>query len=221
MNRSELVSLTSQYLEEGYEKISRWCSLEFRQLGRHAQLEVSPVMQDAVRWLQKRPELLRFARTRNFISLRLSQFLSSDVLSVLVQTRQAAVYGAFMAALTRGGQHGLPRPIELHAHDPLRYVGDMLAWVHQAVAEEREFLDALFDVKGDNRMVGSVRHFQHNETEDWIRTSMDKAFEKLCSPLKASNFSFIFLGLIFTFRVHRRGFGRPSDLKRVASLPTK
>lgn len=25
----------------------------------------------------------------------------------------------------------MPRPIEMHAHDPRRYVGDMLAWVHQ------------------------------------------------------------------------------------------
>ena len=24
---------------------------------------------------------------------------------------------------------GKPKPIELHAHDPIRYVGDMLAWV--------------------------------------------------------------------------------------------
>jgi hypothetical protein len=34
-------------------------------------------------------------------------------------------------ALTRGGPGGLPRPIEIHAHDPRRYVADMLAWVHQ------------------------------------------------------------------------------------------
>lgn len=55
-----------------------------------------------------------------------------------------------MEALTRGGPGGTPRPIELHAHDPLRYVGDMLAWLHQAVAGEREFLEALFDYRGEN-----------------------------------------------------------------------
>ena len=49
-----------------------------------------------------------------------------------------------MDALTRGGPGGRPRPIELHAHDPLRYVGDMLAWVHQAIAAEHEFLESLF-----------------------------------------------------------------------------
>lgn len=91
-----------------------------------------------------------------------------------------------MDALTRGGPGGLPRPIEIHAHDPLRYVGDMLAWVHQTIAGEREFLEGLFGVKGDRRMVGSVRRFEESEEENWIQELMDKAFEKLRFPLKVS-----------------------------------
>ncbi|KAI8869583.1 hypothetical protein GQ42DRAFT_26961 [Ramicandelaber brevisporus] len=35
------------------------------------------------------------------------------------------------------------RPIELQAADPLRYAGDMLAWIHQAFASECELWDAL------------------------------------------------------------------------------
>ena len=65
---------------------------------------------------------------------------SSEALSNLSQTRQTTLLSNFTNALTRGGPGGLPRPIELHAHDPMRYVGDMLAWVHQAIAAEREFL---------------------------------------------------------------------------------
>lgn len=90
----------------------------------------------------------------------------------------------FMDALTRGGPGGLPRPIELHAHDPMRYVGDMLAWVHQAIAAEREFLESLFDIKGDRRMVGSVRKFSKSDEEEWMSELMDAAVGKLCSPLK-------------------------------------
>lgn len=89
-----------------------------------------------------------------------------------------------MDALTRGGPNGFPRPIEIHAHDPLRYVGDMLAWVHQSIAGEREFLESLFSVRGDDRMVGSIRRFEQSEEEEWIRELMDKAFERLKSPLK-------------------------------------
>ena len=50
----------------------------------------------------------------------------------------------FIRALTRGGPGGMPRPIEMHAHDPRRYLGDMLAWVHQSLASERELLLSLF-----------------------------------------------------------------------------
>lgn len=98
---------------------------------------------------------------------------------------------AFLAALTRGGPSGYPRPIELHAHDPLRYVGDMLAWVHQAIAAEREFLEGLFGVKSDGRMMGSVRKFHdEGEEEEWIRELMDLAVGKLCTPLKVLSYHF-------------------------------
>ena len=34
----------------------------------------------------------------------------------------------------------------MHAHEPLRYVGDMLAWTHQCIASERDFCRSLFQV---------------------------------------------------------------------------
>lgn len=33
------------------------------------------------------------------------------------------MFQRFITALTRGGPGGTPRPIEMHAHDPRRYVG--------------------------------------------------------------------------------------------------
>lgn len=67
----------------------------------------------------------------------------------------------------------------------MRYVGDMLAWVHQAIAAEREFLESLFGIKSDGRMVGSVRVFEgQSEEEDWVQELMDLAVGKLCVPLK-------------------------------------
>ena len=66
----------------------------------------------------------------------------------------------------------------------MRYVGDMLAWVHQTVAAEREFLESLFDVKSDMRMVGSVRKFGENEEEEWIQELMDATMSKVSVPLK-------------------------------------
>lgn len=89
-----------------------------------------------------------------------------------------------MDALTRGGPGGLPRPIELHAHDPLRYVGDMLAWVHQAIAAEREFLESLFGASSARRMVGAPREFAQSEEEAWMGEMMNGAVKGLCGPLR-------------------------------------
>ncbi|KAF9524462.1 oligomeric complex COG6-domain-containing protein [Crepidotus variabilis] len=162
----EIMASTASNLEQGYEKILRYCSNEFRQIGRESQIEVGLILQEAVVRLRKRPELLNEAFTS------------------LSESRQATLMSSFLAALTRGGPSGYPRPIELHAHDPMRYVGDMLAWVHQAIAAEREFLESLFGMKSDMRMVGSIRKFEKGEEEEWVRDLMDSAVGKLCVPLK-------------------------------------
>ncbi|KAI0636596.1 oligomeric complex COG6 [Trametes polyzona] len=162
----DILAATAGQLEQAYDKIFRWCCFEFRQMGRDASLDVSPTMREAVKRLRERPELLK------------------EALTYLSQTRQATLLSAFMDALTRGGPGGLPRPIELHAHDPLRYVGDMLAWVHQAIAAEREFLEGLFGVRDARRMVGAVRAFGESEEERWIAEMMDGAVRGLCGPLR-------------------------------------
>lgn len=116
--------------------------------------------------------------------------VTSVALTDLALIRQATLLNQFTTALTRGGPSGLPRPIELHAHDPIRYVGDMLAWVHQAMATEREFLDSLFGLQNERRMVGSSwkRDVKEGEQETeeaaWVRELMDRNLEKLCAPLK-------------------------------------
>lgn len=72
----------------------------------------------------------------------------------------------------------------------MRYVGDMLAWVHQAIAAEQEFLESLFNLKVIQRMVGSVRKFgTGGEEEEWIQELLDLAVGKLCVPLKVMSSS--------------------------------
>lgn len=62
-------------------------------------------------------------------AVRLS--VSPRICLQVAAARNGALFQRFIVALTRGGPGGLPRPIEIHAHDPRRYVADMLAWVHQ------------------------------------------------------------------------------------------
>ena len=64
--------------------------------------------------------------------------------------RRAIVVRSFLDALTVGGPYGTPRPMELHAHDPPRYVGDMLAWLHQMTPTEKENIQVL--LKGCHKL---------------------------------------------------------------------
>ena len=153
----------------------------------------------------------------------------SEALTTLSTTRSTTLLHLFTTALTRG----VPRPIELHAHDPLRYVGDMLAWVHQAIAAERELLEGLFGVRaeGRGRMVGEVRRVRRREgdgvetmeqregreegeeEEEWMAELMDAAVGGLCAPLKvgfscSSVHARIFFLVRYRIRAHTRLLGR-------------
>lgn len=61
------------------------------------------------------------------------------ILDEYCATRRTALVGSFIDALTLGeGFGGTPNPIEMHANDPKRYIGDMLAWLHQVIPVEKE-----------------------------------------------------------------------------------
>ena len=96
-------------------------------------------------------------------------------------SRRSLLVRRFITALTVGGPHGIPRPIEMHAHDPVRYCGDMLAWVHQSIATEKEFFRVLFDGDTDFSPLGSPDH--HLSTIDEPQKYADSAAEDGCSSM--------------------------------------
>ncbi|KAG9460053.1 hypothetical protein H6P81_004561 [Aristolochia fimbriata] len=105
--------------------------------------------------------------------------------------RHHALFRRFLSALTRGGPGGLPRPIEVHAHDPLRYVGDMLGWLHQALASERELVLVLLDSDVMIDSGSAALHFSRDTSEsDFPRSEtdmtfvLDRIFEGVCRPFK-------------------------------------
>ncbi|XP_078686583.1 conserved oligomeric Golgi complex subunit 6-like [Branchiostoma floridae x Branchiostoma belcheri] len=120
----EIMESMALHLETAYERLYRWTQAECRLLTGDS-LEVSPLLCQAMSALQDRPVLFRYS------------------LDEYGTARRTAVVRGFIDALTRGGASGTPRPIEMHSHDPLRYVGDMLAWLHQATASEKEYLQAV------------------------------------------------------------------------------
>lgn len=111
---------------------------------------------------------------------QLKQKQTRTILDEIASARHDAVARAFINALTRGGPGGTPRPIELQAPDPLRYIGDMLAWVHQACAGEKEMLESLFQRNTDKDNLTGITI----QVSDTIDDLLDCAMDGTCRPLK-------------------------------------
>ncbi|KAM8854430.1 conserved oligomeric Golgi complex subunit 6 isoform 2-T2 [Synchiropus picturatus] len=120
----EIMEQMANLQAASYEQLYRWAQNECRGLTQET-CDISPVLTQAMEALQDRPVLYKY------------------VLDEFGTARRNAVVRGFIDALTRGGPGGTPRPIEMHSHDPMRYVGDMLAWLHQSAASEKEHLEAL------------------------------------------------------------------------------
>ncbi|XP_015782944.1 conserved oligomeric Golgi complex subunit 6 [Tetranychus urticae] len=89
--------------------------------------------------------------------------------------RRAAVVRNLIDALTRGGPGGNPPPFDLNSNDPVRYVGDILTWVHQAIASEKELLVQLLQ-QCDPTTFKEINP---------IKTSLSFIMESLNRPIKA------------------------------------
>jgi conserved oligomeric Golgi complex subunit 6 len=83
-------------------------------------------------------------RRKELVRRRFMQAMTQVLVKVIIIT--ADIRGARWiwkfesCSCVRQGAKGSLRPIEMQAHDSVRYVGDILAWLHQTIASEREFL---------------------------------------------------------------------------------
>ena len=97
----------------------------------------------------------------------------SQCQDLVVNSRRSQLVQKFVLALTQGGPSGqVFRAMDLHVHDAVRYVGDMLAWMHQAIASEEEFLEAVF---GDSSTthVRKKKEMKKNDIKDNGNTNSD------------------------------------------------
>ncbi|XP_010478593.1 PREDICTED: conserved oligomeric Golgi complex subunit 6 isoform X2 [Camelina sativa] len=165
----ELMDMMAVYQEGAYERLCRWVQAECRKLGDTDNPEVSELLRTAVRCLKERPVLFKYCAEE------------------VGNLRHNALFRRFISALTRGGPGGMPRPIEVHAHDPLRYVGDMLGWLHQALASERELVHALFDIDAADHK-STANNTSENDAlkaaESNFTFVLDRIFEGVCRPFK-------------------------------------
>jgi hypothetical protein len=151
----EIMEQMAIHQEAAYERLYRWMHSECRLL-----------CNDTV-------ELTDFTSTAMF-TLTYRPILYKYILDEYCNSRRNAVVKLFIDALTKGGVNGQsPRPIELNSHDPIRYMGDMLAWIHQATASENEFLRSLF------------RKFKENsELDATLKQSLGTIIDGVCRALR-------------------------------------
>ncbi|PSN64562.1 oligomeric Golgi complex subunit 6 [Corynespora cassiicola Philippines] len=146
----EVLEQSSKQLNAAFQKLYRWIQREFKTLDlENPQINAS--VRRSLRVLAERPTLFQ------------------SCLDFFAEARENILSDAFYAALTGStsdAQTLATKPIEFHAHDPLRYVGDMLAWAHSATVSEREALEVLFISDGDE----IKRSIQAGlESEPWLR----------------------------------------------------
>ncbi|KAK5625552.1 hypothetical protein RRF57_001268 [Xylaria bambusicola] len=143
----EVMDRTSKNLNHAFQKLYRWIQREFKTLNlENPQIHSS--VRRALRVLAERPSLFQ------------------SCLDFFAEAREQILSDSFYLALTgmsaSGAKDHSIKPIELAAHDPLRYVGDMLAWAHSATVSEREALEVLF-VSDGNEIAKGMQEGRENE----------------------------------------------------------
>nr|CDS19897.1 oligomeric Golgi complex subunit 6 [Echinococcus granulosus] len=137
----DLLDSSTTYIDEAFERLYQWIKREVSAQNFEA-VEISVPFRKCLRELQERPIFFKY------------------ILDEYANARRQLIVETFLHALTVGWNSGgnvtsvfLSKPIEMQSHDPTRYAGDMLAWLHQAVASEKEYLCSLTSEKADKEIV--------------------------------------------------------------------
>ncbi|APA13436.1 hypothetical protein sscle_11g082060 [Sclerotinia sclerotiorum 1980 UF-70] len=165
----EIMEQTSKNINGAFQKLYRWIQREFKTLNLENP-QISSSIRRALRVLAERPSLFQ------------------SCLDFFAEARENILSDGFYTALTGttvgGDEDPSIKPIELVAHDPLRYVGDMLAWTHSATVGEREALEVLFISDGDEIAKGIQAGL---DSEPWNRIAESEDEVGHFDGLKALN----------------------------------
>lgn len=162
----EIMEQSSRHINIAYQKLYRWIQKELKSLNVEDP-RIGSSIRRSLRVLAERPSLFH------------------SCLDFFAEARDYTLSDAFHYALTNavgnagaedGGVAGRNvKPIEFSAHDPLRYIGDMLAWVHSAAVSEQEALEALF-VADEVELARGIQAGLYSEP--WNRPNVESDDEK-------------------------------------------
>uniref|UniRef100_A0A1A9X3N5 Conserved oligomeric Golgi complex subunit 6 n=1 Tax=Glossina brevipalpis TaxID=37001 RepID=A0A1A9X3N5_9MUSC len=148
---ADIMEEMTLHQEGALERLYRWTQNHCRSLENN---EIGPLIINAMVRLQDRPVLFKY------------------VIDEYAIARKAVLVLSFIEALTEGGPGGNPKPIEMHAHDPKRYIGDMFAWLHQAIPSEKENLLLL------------LKRCDKNDLSEYVQNALAHITDGVCHPLK-------------------------------------
>lgn len=161
----EIMETMSKHMDTGYLKLHRWILKELKSTTAGA-TEANVLLRQALTTLAERPDL--YEKTLEHVS----------------DARRRVVAADFEQARTRG-RDGI-RAMEANNHDSIRFVGDVLAWLHQSIASEREILEMVLGAAGRDRR--SVLHKQDEEGSFNYRAMqnelIDRNFSLVMKPLQ-------------------------------------
>ena len=132
----EIMDSMALHEEAANERLYRWTLNVLRTISSDI-IEVHPQLFRAMACLQEREILFKYC------------------LDEYVTVRRSAIVRNFIEALTRGRPSANTSAIELHSNDVIRYVGDMLAFLHQSVANEKEMIDTLLKMCDKDKLQSS------------------------------------------------------------------
>lgn len=204
----ELMEQTTRNLDAGYKKLYSWTQREFRGLDLEDP-HISGAIRRSLRALSERPALFQ------------------NCLDSFAEARQSTVSEGFQKALTESTMSS-SRAIEFSTHDPLRYMGDMLAWLHSATVSEMEALEGLFISDADEiaqglntgRNADPWVHVTANDRENGIIDEKEQVFDgrAALNSLISRNMSTVTQNLNQRVIVTMRNLSDPVEIYKAYNL---
>lgn len=146
----DIMEEMTMHQEAGLEKLYRWTQSHCRNID--TTTELTALVIEAMQRLQDRPVLFKY------------------VIDEYATNRRSLLVKMFIESLTIGSNGS--KPIEMHVADPKRYIGDIFAWLHQAIHSERESLMIL------------CRSCDKNDITDIVNAALVNIADGVCHTLR-------------------------------------
>ena len=152
----DLLSMSSAHFENAHLKLFKWIRIEFdSKFSKHLNVEVNQLHQLTLHHLKQRNDLYL------------------EALSHLTKLRRNLLNSQLLHTLSQ---------FELDDNlisDPIKFVGELLAWLHQHAADEKELLRDLLETKS-------------------VEESLSSSLKDICQQIKVSLFS-LFINLFYAY----------------------